>query len=143
MKDSKEPHFIDKEFGSYKNFNRYGGEFLYFDRKKPPMNLPEQEKVIWESCEEIAGKSTQFMPYEDDKAHKIVSGQIGDKWFIGALAALGRQKSGVMPNVILDEQRFDEVTPAEVATLTDGLLCPIFNHYHQWGLYVVRFYKNY
>lgn len=80
----------------------------------------------------------------DASSNEVVQGQLGDCWFIGALSVVATKDELVRGGSNIVDIEHSARVDANVANLlSKGVYPPIFHKYRNWGIYVLRFFKNF
>jgi calpain len=67
---------------------------------------------------------------------------LGDCWLIGALSVLATQPNYIKGRFKLTTETKD-LTDDEAEGMQEGLYCPMFHFLAKYGIYVIRFFKEY
>jgi hypothetical protein len=73
----------------------------------------------------------------------VLQGEVGDCWFIGALSIIGGYDYFVRGDFNPTPDNLMEITDEEAMGMTKGLYPPMFHYLRKYGIYVIRFFKNY
>ena len=75
----------------------------------------------------------------------MLQGSLGDCWFIGAMSVIATKDTHIYHP--LDQEKIksfgDTLTDQEVNELTSGVYPSLFHYFSQFGIYVLRFFKDY
>lgn len=88
------------------------------------------------------GKEPKFLD-EGAKTNDVIQGEIGDCWLIGAFSVLATQDKYIVGDYDFSANHTDDMDDEEAQGMQIGLYCPMFHYLRKYGIYVIRFFKNY
>ena len=141
-KSGGERKYKDPEFGP-KLSDPHGYGAICFEPKYP--DAPPIDMVVWKRPDEIFASPVKcrFL-IEGATSNDVTQGNIGDCWIIGALNIISQHDELLVGKFKLDADKIDKIpTDEEAANMLSGIYPPIFHHFSKYGLYVMRFYKNF
>ena len=130
----------DPDFGPTSE-DPYGEGALYTGERPP--GFAEAEDTKWCRPFEIApNKNPEFID-EAASSNDVIQGQIGNCWFIGALALLTSDVVYIKGDFKHSPEALGEISDQEADGMSKGLYCPVFHFLRKYGMFVIRFFKNY
>lgn len=110
----------------------------------PFPGAPHPDDINWLRTSEIcAGSNPEFVVGGLNSNDVIQGASLGDCWLIGALTVLAGREKYITGYFQPDEKNLEDVSDAEAQGMMMGLYPPIFHHYRRYGMYVIRFFKNF
>jgi hypothetical protein len=132
--------FDDEEFGPNIN-DPFGFDSISFD--PPYRGAPNKEDVAWCRLIEISPNAPPEFLFEGATSNDVNQGALGDCWFIGAMSILSSDDRYIRGNFKPDMSKPTEVTKIESNGMMTGVYPPIFHQFRKYGIYVLRFFKNF
>jgi Ca2+-binding EF-hand superfamily protein len=132
----------DSEFGPNdpNDPEDHGKPSLYFD--EPPLGYPDPEQVRWYRVPDISIGKPVFLDH-GAQSNDVIQGQCGDCWLIGAFSVLATQDVYINGDFDFNSENIKEISDTEAQGMTKGMYCPMFHFLRKYGIYVIRFFKNY
>lgn len=132
--------FDDEEFGPNIN-DPFGFDSISFD--PPYRGAPNKEDVAWCRLSEISPNLNPEFLVEGATSNDVNQGALGDCWFIGAMSILSSDDRYIRGNFKPDMSKPMEVSKVEANGMMTGVYPPIFHQFRKYGIYVLRFFKNF
>jgi calpain len=135
----------DPEFGPNEKTDPTGLMSLYFYDNMIPPGCPDAETIEWRRPEEICTETEpKFFDGGASAADVMQSSFLGNCWFVSALSiiAAGHDtliRGGFNPT----EENVKDISDTEVKQMVTGIYPPMFHFLRSYGIYVMRFFKNY
>ena len=141
LRGSSRPIWDDPDFGPQTS-DPHGFSSICFEN--PFLGAPNQDDVFWSRLEEICKGSQPDFLVQGAQSNDVCQGAIGDCWMIGAMSVLATDDRYIRGDYKVDSKSLkDEVTDEEAAGMLMGVYPPLFHEYRKFGIYVLRFFKNY
>lgn len=135
--------FFDTDFGPKNDDDIAGHKLALYRDGEYSKFLPRSEGVEWYGPEIYAGKDWKFVD-EGASFNEVLQGQLGDCWFIGALSVLAARDELLMGGLDKYESLQNlKITSHVSRRLSEGVYAPIFRGYARYGIFVLRFFKNF
>ena len=132
--------YDDDEFGPTPS-DPHGQNSIMYDN--PFMGAPTPEDVSWIRPQEICkGMKPEFL-VSGAQSNDVCQGGIGDCWLIGAMSVLATQDKYVVGQFNPKIENMKEVSDQDALGMMQGVYPPMFHSFRKYGLYVLRFYKNF
>jgi calpain len=134
--------FDDPDFGPNETDPRgYSSICLEKEFKGAPI----KELVIWPRMNEISVEEGAEFIIDGATSNDVNQGKIGDCWLIGAMNILAQHDIYLRGNYKppADPSTMNEISNEEVMQMNSGLYPPIFHHFKKYGIFVIRFFKNF
>lgn len=88
--------FVDPDFGPLNDTDFKGSQKALYFGELTPNGYPDPKHVVWRHIEET-GEKTYFM--ENGSSYgQVRQGNLGDRWFLGALALIAMKKQLLISN---------------------------------------------
>jgi len=143
LEASGQARWNDPEFGPQDpdNPEDHGKDSIYFDEPLP--GYPDPDLISWCRAKDIALNGKPEFLSDNAKSNDVIQGELGDCWFIGALSVLATRDSYIRGSFEPTNETLKEISDEEAQGMRDGLYPPMFHFMRQYGVYVIRFFKNY
>ncbi|CAK89170.1 unnamed protein product (macronuclear) [Paramecium tetraurelia] len=145
----------DPDFGPTKE-DPYGSKSMYFADNDVPEGAPQPKECKWlrpeeflaalvENGDEQYKNSTVDVFDEDGAASNDVcqSKYLGNCWFVSALSIISGYEQYLQGDFVITQESIQELTDEEVNGMLIGVYPPCFKFLRKYGLYVMRFFKNF
>jgi calpain, invertebrate len=134
-----------------------GAQSLFFSKDRVPPGCPSSEKIRWFSINDIAARNNykkQAVFIEDikDNSSLLLEGKLQNSWFLGGLG-LTKLYNKLFYVAELEEQLFSQFNhgsrhrPTQEERLKkelhSGVWAKIFHHFETFGIYVIKFHKDF
>ena len=142
LQKSGKQYFEDPEFGPKGLEDPHGYKSICFD--PPYVGAPSEDEISWMRPAEIApGLAVGFAP-DGPNSVDVNQGLVGDCWMVSALSILGSNRGLLMGDWTPDKNNISgPVSEEEAVKLLSGVYPPIFHHLAKYGIYVLKFFKNF
>lgn len=142
IKDKDMKFFVDPTFGpTSKDLSGYSS--IAFGEGDG--QLPRKEKVRWMRPYQISPDvPPKFFNESGVGSKDVQQGAIGNCWFVSALSVVATKKSllrGVISEKFM-KQPTETLGDEEASGLLKGVYPPLFHFLREYGIYVMRFFKN-
>ncbi|KAL4472263.1 hypothetical protein ABPG72_011624 [Tetrahymena utriculariae] len=160
MKDKGEQVWTDSEFGPNEQQDPYGSKSMYFSSNEIPPGCPEPENVRWLRLNEIVDEyienhGDEYLSEDEIKElqhiHFLYEGAssndvkqskyLGDCWFISALSIVSEYNEYIDGE--FDPHKPGQTEDQKMFMMSRGIYPPLFHFLSQYGIYVMKFFKNY
>lgn len=121
--------------------------------------FPAAEDIQWQLPSDYIKKQNEFRAVEDQKnpnkatfckndfsSNEVKQGGVGNCWFISALSVLASYDElirGGGDSCNTDPEHIDILDKRDCQYLSKGVFPPIFHRFAAYGIYCLRFFKNY
>lgn len=141
-KPQNKQYFEDDDFGPKKtDINGYAS-ICY--PEKPFCGCPHALEIEWNRLQDICPNMNPEFVIDGANATDVSQGIIGNCWVISALSVLASDDRLLIGSYRPELENLTEsVVDQEAKGLFNGVYPPIFHQFKRYGIYVLRFYKNF
>ena len=132
--------FEDPDFGPSQK-DPFGFNSISFD--PPYRGAPNPQDVAWCRPKEISPDVEPEFLVDGATSNDVNQGALGDCWLIGAMSILSSNDAYIRGNFKPNMEKPLEVSAEEKRGMMIGLYPPIFHQFRKYGIYVIRFFKNF
>ena len=140
LKASGKAKWDDPDFGGQHEDDHASSSIFIGE---PGGGLPNPDDIFWCRPEEISTEIPPVFLDQGASSGDVLQGTLGDCWFIGALAIIGAHDIYLRGQFDPSPEAMQAMSDKEAAGMTSGIYCPVFHYLRQYGIYVIRFYKEY
>jgi len=142
MKKKGKKLFEDPDFGPQSPGDAALGSICE-DEENPPFWITDPDCLTWLRPKEISkGERTYFLE-DGAETGDVLQGDLGDCWFIGAMSVLATKDMYIRGEFNPTADKIEVINDQEVYGMKIGVYPPMFHWLRKYGLYVLRFFKNY
>jgi hypothetical protein len=129
---------------------------MYFADNDIPEGCPDPKEVKWLRPEEILaslvdngfddleGKTADIFDADGAGANDVCQSKyLGNCWFVSALSIIARYDKYLRGQFVISEEAVKDLSDDEIAGMRFGVYPPAFQFLRKYGIYVMRFYKNF
>lgn len=135
--------FRDPDFGpDPKQIQDHGYQWICYDN--PYVGAPIEDEVLWASPDQIAPGKKCDLIIDGATSTDVNQGLIGDCWLISAMSIVAIDDNLITGKFKPNLNNLDApVSDSEAMGMISGIFPPVFSQYRKYGMYVVRFFKNF
>jgi len=133
--------WTDPEFGAQVT-DVHGYKSICFEY--PFSGAPNEDDVFWCRLKDFCPGATPEFLVDGAESNDVCQGSIGDCWMIGAMSVLATDDRFIRGSFKPDLKNLQkDLTDEEAKGMLSGVYPPLFHDYRKYGIYVLRFFKNY